>query len=202
MRDPARIDGVLAALKEAWLAHPDWRLGQLISNVGGRETLFALEDDEWEWRLGQVRRPLFERVGYTPAERQARFHKGVIPAIGGGRGGGRTTALIMETAAACDSIPGLRALYWCSTSGRSFQVYREACRLLMGVGAIAHDPARRITFDNCSVLQFGGGGEETTSRLYGTKWERLSFDDDPPIDLDAVRILRSLGDNATELWAV
>jgi len=33
MRDPARIDDVLAALRAAWVASPDLRLGQLIVNA-------------------------------------------------------------------------------------------------------------------------------------------------------------------------
>ena len=30
MRDPARIEAVLSALKEAWVRYPDLRLGQLV----------------------------------------------------------------------------------------------------------------------------------------------------------------------------
>jgi hypothetical protein len=30
MRDPARIEAVLSAIKEAWVRHPDLRLGQLL----------------------------------------------------------------------------------------------------------------------------------------------------------------------------
>jgi uncharacterized protein YihD (DUF1040 family) len=33
MRDPSRIDPMLATLREAWLLHPDMRLGQLICNL-------------------------------------------------------------------------------------------------------------------------------------------------------------------------
>lgn len=33
MRDPARIDRILAALRAAWVEHPDLRLGQLIVNA-------------------------------------------------------------------------------------------------------------------------------------------------------------------------
>lgn len=33
MRDPARIDDVLAALRTAWAESPDLRLGQLIVNA-------------------------------------------------------------------------------------------------------------------------------------------------------------------------
>ncbi len=33
MRDPARIDDVLAALRAAWVESPDLRLGQLIVNA-------------------------------------------------------------------------------------------------------------------------------------------------------------------------
>lgn len=61
-RDPARIDRVLALLREAWLKSPDQRLGQLVYNVGrGADMrddaasppevwrdLFYVEDDEWE----------------------------------------------------------------------------------------------------------------------------------------------------------
>jgi len=33
MRDPNRIDSVLAAIREVWVQHPDMRLGQLIVNA-------------------------------------------------------------------------------------------------------------------------------------------------------------------------
>jgi len=33
MRDPARIDDVLAALRAAWVESPDLRLGQLVVNA-------------------------------------------------------------------------------------------------------------------------------------------------------------------------
>jgi len=49
MRDPARIDDVLAALRAAWTESPDLRLGQLIVNAV-RPTnpcpeIFYTEDD-------------------------------------------------------------------------------------------------------------------------------------------------------------
>lgn len=51
MRDPARIDSVLAAVKAAWEANPDLRLGQLVYNAAGAiryvppcPGLFYLED--------------------------------------------------------------------------------------------------------------------------------------------------------------
>lgn len=46
MRDPRRIPGVLKELEAAWLAHPDWRLGQLIENAVRRRRLFFAEDAE------------------------------------------------------------------------------------------------------------------------------------------------------------
>lgn len=50
MRDPARIDHVLAAIRRAWAEYPDYRLGQLIVNaVGPGEpcpAVFYIEDDE------------------------------------------------------------------------------------------------------------------------------------------------------------
>lgn len=47
MRDPKRIDRVLAALRELWYMHPDLRLGQLIDYalLEGERDDFYLEDD-------------------------------------------------------------------------------------------------------------------------------------------------------------
>lgn len=49
MRNPSRIDDVLAALRDAWVESPDLRLGQLIVNAV-RPTdpcpeIFYVEDD-------------------------------------------------------------------------------------------------------------------------------------------------------------
>ena len=33
MRDPQRIPEVLEVIEQLWRLHPDWRLGQLISNL-------------------------------------------------------------------------------------------------------------------------------------------------------------------------
>ena len=49
MRDPKRIDTVLNKLKELWELVPDWRLGQLVCNIGregGHWDPFYLEDKE------------------------------------------------------------------------------------------------------------------------------------------------------------
>lgn len=50
-RDPARIDRVLAAIREAWMLQPDTRLGQLLHNaahdVGDGVDVFYVEDDYW-----------------------------------------------------------------------------------------------------------------------------------------------------------
>ncbi len=50
MRDPARIDVVLAAIREVWLQHPDMRLGQIIASSTRKCILcpgiFYVEDDE------------------------------------------------------------------------------------------------------------------------------------------------------------
>ncbi|GAA4355134.1 hypothetical protein GCM10023185_17740 [Hymenobacter saemangeumensis] len=49
MRNPERIDGILAQLGELWKAHPDFRLGQLIMVVAmtgeHNPKLFQLEDE-------------------------------------------------------------------------------------------------------------------------------------------------------------
>lgn len=50
MRDPERIDDVLAELEEYWKEHPDLRLAQIIGNISqarghGRDP-YHMEDDE------------------------------------------------------------------------------------------------------------------------------------------------------------
>lgn len=50
MRDPLRITRITQMLEKAWKYVPDWRLGQLISNLlgAGPQDVFFVEDDEWE----------------------------------------------------------------------------------------------------------------------------------------------------------
>ncbi len=43
MRNPNRIAFVLRELERLWKKHPDWRLGQLIFNIPGRDP-FYIED--------------------------------------------------------------------------------------------------------------------------------------------------------------
>ena len=45
MRDPNRIDGVLAAVGDVWKQYPNLRLGQLLSNVYRDPALYYVEDD-------------------------------------------------------------------------------------------------------------------------------------------------------------
>ena len=55
MRDPARIPEVLAQVQAFWEKNPDWRLGQVLLNVGAPQAtcpeLFYLEDDLLQARL-------------------------------------------------------------------------------------------------------------------------------------------------------
>jgi hypothetical protein len=48
MRDPNRIPTVLRELERIWSRHPDWRLGQLISNIASwaDEDVWDIEEDE------------------------------------------------------------------------------------------------------------------------------------------------------------
>jgi len=50
MRDPNRIPRICKKLEVYWKKHPDYRLGQLISNLlgPGPHDVFFQEDDEWE----------------------------------------------------------------------------------------------------------------------------------------------------------
>lgn len=51
MRDPKRIDRICDLLRILWKQVPDWRLGQLISNVIGRRDPFFFEDEDMEKSL-------------------------------------------------------------------------------------------------------------------------------------------------------
>ncbi len=46
MRDIKRIDEILERLKNIWLANPDLRLGQMISNVFAEPIIYYIEDDK------------------------------------------------------------------------------------------------------------------------------------------------------------
>lgn len=50
MRDPKRIPRICKKLEKVWKRHPDYRLGQLISNLQGPgpHDVFFMEDEEWE----------------------------------------------------------------------------------------------------------------------------------------------------------
>lgn len=56
MRNSNRIPRIVAALERAWLRHPNWRLGQLVSNVigPGVQDVFFPEDDKWEKALTEL----------------------------------------------------------------------------------------------------------------------------------------------------
>lgn len=71
MRDPTRIDAMLAALRETWLESPDLRLGQLIVNAVRPSApcpeVFYVEDEELTRRLNGYR----ELVQATPAHKES-----------------------------------------------------------------------------------------------------------------------------------
>lgn len=63
MRDPKRIDKFCDLLKEIWKQVPDWRFGQLISNLGRQfefefewtpGALFYMEDEEFMEELSRI----------------------------------------------------------------------------------------------------------------------------------------------------
>jgi len=56
VRDPARIDRMLAQLRALWYAYPDLRLGQLVHNLGANVEpnlldTYYVEDGEMERRI-------------------------------------------------------------------------------------------------------------------------------------------------------
>lgn len=59
MRDPKRIDEFCDLLKELWKRVPDWRFGQLISNLGKQLEwtpggFFYAEDEEFMNELARI----------------------------------------------------------------------------------------------------------------------------------------------------
>ena len=59
MRDPKRIDKFCDLLKETWKRVPDWRFGQLISNLGRQLEwtpggFFYAEDEEFMNELARI----------------------------------------------------------------------------------------------------------------------------------------------------
>jgi len=68
MRDPKRIDKFCNELKKCWHKVPDWRFGQLISNVLGayvsetNRDIFFPEDDE----ILAFFKKYFEQEGASP----------------------------------------------------------------------------------------------------------------------------------------
>lgn len=59
MRDAKRIDRILNLLRNFWYQVPDWRLGQLLSNIAAADRyplkdLFYYEDDRLEAALGKM----------------------------------------------------------------------------------------------------------------------------------------------------
>jgi hypothetical protein len=59
MRDPARIDRLLAAVRRVWIQHPDSRLGQLIVNAARMRDpdavdVFNVEDEHLERLLATL----------------------------------------------------------------------------------------------------------------------------------------------------
>lgn len=59
MRDPARIDRVLALVRAYWKRYPDLRLGQLVVNLapsGQKGGAFYYEDDSMEEALRRALR--------------------------------------------------------------------------------------------------------------------------------------------------
>jgi len=59
MRNPERMRKVLRELEVLWSHHPDWRLGQLIFNIAGRDP-FYIEDYD-------LIKQGFEKFGKTSA---------------------------------------------------------------------------------------------------------------------------------------
>lgn len=54
MRDPNRIPIFCYKLAKIWENFPDWRFGQLISNLTSRKDIFYIEDDDFLKQLEDI----------------------------------------------------------------------------------------------------------------------------------------------------
>ena len=54
MRDLQHIQLILASIEEAWLLHPNYRLGQLLVNASGVSDIFHMEDEVMEIHLKDI----------------------------------------------------------------------------------------------------------------------------------------------------
>jgi hypothetical protein len=65
MRDPDRIDVVLERLRAFWKKHPDWRLGQIMSNAygaaGASKDIFFVEEDDFLKGLAALEKEAWEK---------------------------------------------------------------------------------------------------------------------------------------------
>lgn len=69
MRDPARIEPTLDAIREIWIKHPDMRLGQLLwVSMSGRSgpDLFSIEDEPLVARLQELAQRLNSQRAPAP----------------------------------------------------------------------------------------------------------------------------------------
>lgn len=69
MRDPARIDRILEAVREVWTGHPDLRLGQILVNAIHPSRpcpqIFYAEDDVAERGLTSATQPAYQQGEVT-----------------------------------------------------------------------------------------------------------------------------------------
>lgn len=61
MRDPDRIDKFLENFGEIWKHFPDWRFGQLVVNMFGRDP-FYIEDDTGVKMMEDVLKQIEEQM--------------------------------------------------------------------------------------------------------------------------------------------
>jgi uncharacterized protein YihD (DUF1040 family) len=63
MRDPRRIDAVLATVRRVWTLAPDLRLCQLLSNAmgSGIQDLYHVEDDVLTGKLNHLQKEMTKK---------------------------------------------------------------------------------------------------------------------------------------------
>lgn len=128
-----------------------------IDFAGKHGTRWAVYETD---RNGEVVKPIF-----VPHPKQIKFFDSKKPRVlfGGGRGGGKTEAIIWKTIYTAYLIPGCKMVCFRSTMGELKKTIIQRF-LDLPVGLYSRCTEDAVKFENGSVLWFGSGDEEKAFR--------------------------------------
>ncbi len=139
---------------------------------------------------------VFGKLGYKPTPKQCEFHEAKEDEVlfAGGRGGGKTRALVMEAIRLCSHYPGIRVL----VIRRSFPQLRATVVAELAkvgfakrLGAVWNSTEMELRFTNGSLLKAGYiDALSDTAQYQGSEWQALLLDEMGLLVPEALPILR------------